>query len=543
MSASNPGALWNRYWHDFAIHPLRMVAIRIAFFGLLAFDLWVMFMEHAPRYGAGGMNATQFAWLDAIAPLPWTGIVSAGWLLGGFLAARAALGVAVRQSAVLLALIYGGIYLWCQADSYQHHYLIALLLGIVAFIPETAWHARFSGERTAEGAAPTDARSWAIRMIYVQFALVYFWTGFTKIDPVWLSGDTLRMLTASAENQVLMTKAAELVGTTRDGIYTLGAWSVMIGELVVGFFFLWRRLWTLALITAPWFHVGVEVIGFDIELFSYYMIALDLILLAPRRLFVWIELGGAAVGRRLTPWKARLTRWPPSLTAARAVGGACAAITLALAIQAPYYGAGGAAATAAVLCLLATLPGRAVLPIGLAHVFAAGALWAAAAFSSAPYDYYRLWGGDLKRRGETDLAIEMYRRANAVEPGPARLRQLGELLEEKGLFDEARAAYEEAVHRDERALEQVKKRVYQKPADAERKYDLAERTASLSNNARTLAQALRRAGDSAKADEFGRLASTAAADARKALAEARTLQPHNDRAGTLAKEIQRLEGR
>ncbi|MEZ4475070.1 MAG: hypothetical protein R3F60_30620 [bacterium] len=46
----------------------------------------------------------------------------AAWLVGGFLAARAALGIAVRQSAVLLALLYGGVYVWCQADSYQHHY-------------------------------------------------------------------------------------------------------------------------------------------------------------------------------------------------------------------------------------------------------------------------------------------------------------------------------------------------------------------------------------------------------------------------------------
>lgn len=539
----NPAHHWNRYWHDFAVHPLRMAAVRVAFFGLLAYDLWVMFMEHAPRYGAGGMNATQFAWLDAIAPLPWAGIVSAGWLLGGFLAARAALGVAVRQSAVLLAIIYGGIYIWCQADSYQHHYLIALLLGIAAFLPESVWHGRWTGETVAEGAAGSDARHWAIRMIYVQFALVYFWTGFTKLDPVWLSGDTMRMLTASAENQALMARAAEILGTSREGVYTFAAWSVMLGELIVGFFFLWRKLWPLALITAPWFHVGVEVIGFDIELFSYYMIALDLILLAPQRVYQWVELGGVAVAPRLAALRTRLAGWPARVTQARIVGVVCAAVTFALAFQAPYYGADGAAIAAAVLCVVATLPGRSVVPVGLVHVFSAGALWAAAAFSSAPYDYYRLWGGDLKRRGEIDLAIEMYRRANAVESGPARLRQLGELLEEKGQFDEARGAYEEAVRRDEAALKEVKQAVFKQPANAEVQFDLAERSLSLANNCRTLATAVRRTGDGARADTLMRQAASAVVDARTALNAARAIQPTSDRVSDLLKELQRAEGR
>ncbi|MCA9526403.1 MAG: HTTM domain-containing protein, partial [Myxococcales bacterium] len=165
---------WNRYWHDFAVHPLRVAALRVAFFGLLAVDLWLNFVEHAPRYGAGDMNATQFAWLDTWLPVPSAAVVGAAWLIGGFLAARAALGLAVRQSAVLLALLYGGVYVWCQADSYQHHYLICLLLLVFAFIPDAAWRGRWT-ERSAsrrEGDAASDARHWALRMIYVQLALV-----------------------------------------------------------------------------------------------------------------------------------------------------------------------------------------------------------------------------------------------------------------------------------------------------------------------------------------------------------------------------------
>ena len=531
--------VWNRYWHEFGIHPLRMAALRVGFFGLLAFDLWIVFMEHAPRYGAGGMNATQFAWLDAIAPLPWAGIVGAGWLLGGFLALRAALGVAVRQSAALLAIIYGGIYVWCQADSYQHHYLIALMLGVLAFVPEAAWQSRWAG--AVQGPAAETSVGWAIRMLYVLLALVYFWTGVTKVDPVWLSGDTMRMLTSSAENQALMGKAAKLLGMPRDDVYVFAAWSVMIGEISVGLALLWRKLWLLALLAAPWFHVGVEVIGFDIELFSYYMIAIDLILLAPRRVYDWIELGGAALAARLRPWKDRVMAWPGALKPARLVGGMCAVVTFLLAFQAPYYGAEGAALGAAVACGVAVWSGRGVLPVGLTHVLAAGALWAAAALSTTPFDYYRMWGGDLRRRGENELAIEMYRRANALDDGPARLRQLAELLEEKGEHAEARRTYEEALDRDERALQAARKAVFQRPADADRQFDLAERSLSLATNARALAGAKRRAGEAVEVLE--RQALAAVADARAALVEARRLRPHDDRVGSLMKELQRVERR
>jgi len=537
-------AAWTRYWHEFGLHPLRVAALRVAFFGLLAYDLWIKFMEHAPRYGAGDMNVTQFAWLDAIAPVPTPTVVGAGWLIGGFLAVRAALGVAVRQSVVLLAILYGGIYVWCQADSYQHHYLLALMLAVLACVPDAAWHGRWSAEAPREGQGSSDARHWALRMLYVQLALVYFWTGFTKVDAVWLTGDTMRQLTASPENQLLMAKAASLLGTTRDGIYTFAAWSVMLGELTVSVFFLWRRLWSLALITAPWFHVGVEVIGFDIELFSYYMVAVDLILLAPRRVYQWAEMLGAGTAARLRRVRDRLAGWPAQRPMAIGIGVACAVVTAVVALQVPYLGAVAVAVVAGGLCLLAVLPmGRAVVPWGLAHVVAAVAMWSAAALSEAPYDYYRLWGGDLRKRGEIDRAIEMYQRANALEDGPARLRQLGELYDQKGMAAEARAAFTEAVERDDRAIKRLKTSIYKDPTNAELHYDLVERALSAANNNRTLAAAWRRGGDGAQAEALQRASVQHVRDARAAFTDALRLAPHNDRAGVLQRELEKAEKR
>ena len=88
-----------------------------------------------------------------------------------------------------------------------------------------------SRERSAsrrEGDAASDARHWALRMIYVQLALVYFWTGFTKVDPVWLTGDTLHQLTASAENQALINSLADTLGVSHGHIHAWASWAVMM---------------------------------------------------------------------------------------------------------------------------------------------------------------------------------------------------------------------------------------------------------------------------------------------------------------------------
>ncbi|MEZ4468955.1 MAG: hypothetical protein R3F43_32115 [bacterium] len=183
--------VWNRYWHDFAIHPLRVAALRLAFFGLLAWTSAELRRARAPLWGGRHERGPSSpGWTPCCrCPRPrWRG--RPGWWVAS--AARAALGIAVRQSAVLLALLYGGVYVWCQADSYQHHYHSPPARGArvrprrrLARPPDAA-HRQPSG-----GRCRCAACHWALRDgLRIQFALVYFWTGFTKIDPVWLTGDT-----------------------------------------------------------------------------------------------------------------------------------------------------------------------------------------------------------------------------------------------------------------------------------------------------------------------------------------------------------------
>ena len=429
---------WDRYWHDFAVERPRLVALRVAFFGLLAFDQWLVMLSHAPRYGVGGFNVTQIDWLDRFVPPPTAAIVTALWLVGGFLAMRAALGVAVRQSAIGLIACYAGVYFWCQADSYQHHYLVSLLLIIASFVPEHAWGGMDGGGAGAASdasAAPPVVKHWALRLFYVQIAFLYFWAAIAKADAVWLSGATIDRLTTSPEVRALLARAAGHLGIEPASIYPAAAWSVLLGELFAAAAFLWRRLWLPALLIVPLFHIGVEVLEFDIEWFSYYMLAFDAILLTPPRLLAALWRGARRLSAPLARGWARLAA--PRATSADLTmlyAGAAALLAGLVAHEQPLEGAGLVAGGVAAATLMGQWPWprpvtrpqlRAVI-----HVASAAALLIALRSSDVPYDYYRLWGGDLYRRGDTAEAVDRYRKANALAPpGPARELKLAQVLE------------------------------------------------------------------------------------------------------------------
>ena len=524
--------MWNRYWHGFGVHRLRLAALRFAVFGLLAYDLCVNFITHAPRYGAGGVNASQFAWLDTILPMPSAPVVSAAWLLAGFLAARAALGVAVKTSVVAVAVLYCGVYFWCQADSYQHHYLVCLLLMVLAMVPAQAWLTRAPPPPTVEGppadveASDGDATDWSLRMIYVTLALMYLWTGITKANPVWLSGDTLYQLTASAENRALFSSIGEALGLSGTKIYPVMAWAIMLGELTAGLFFVWRRLWIIGLLVVPWFHIGVEVIGFEIELFSWYMLAIDIVLLMPRRVYVAAEVGLVQLRAQVAKFRGpALQAMGPRL----GIGVVAAGLAAAGAAWTPYTGVTGLVVAVVIFSFAAFIrPGGYPVWRVVGHATAGAVLAVSALATDAPFDYYRLWGGDLKKRaaGTPSLmpeAIATYRAANRVTTGPARHFALGNLLLKEGDVDGALATYAEGIERHETALLAEKTASFRDPTNGELQYDLAERHAGLASKLGDYEAALRRAGHADKAAAQAEKAASHARDGQDALSKAAKL--------------------
>ncbi|MEZ4468954.1 MAG: hypothetical protein R3F43_32110 [bacterium] len=156
------------------------------------------------------------------------------------------------------------------------------------------------------------------------------------------------------------------------------------------------------------------------------MILMDVIPLAPRRVYTTAEAFGAG-SRRASRCSATGSPAGPPPGGALAVGVTAAAGATVLAAMLPYEGATTVAIGVAVLTLHSSLARGCRRPVAVVHVAIAGLMFASAALSDVPTTTTASGEATWKKRGEIDL-IEMYQRANTVNDGPARLQQLGDLL-------------------------------------------------------------------------------------------------------------------
>jgi len=443
---------WRRYWFEHEVLRTRLALWRLVFFGLLAVDFWFVLLPHAPRFGAADFNVSQVPFLDPYLPMPTPEIVGPLYVLGGLLALAIALGVRPRRCLALLAPIYAGVYAWSQSDSYQHHYLISLLLILALFVPAPAWTLPAAGE-------PTAIRSWAVRLIYVQIGLMYAWTAVTKHTPVWLDGTTLGQI-VTCEPREHLRWLSGVTGWSAEATLAVSSAAVMVGEYLAGFIYLVRPLWVVGMGLIPLFHLGVEWLGLDIELFSYYMIGTNLILLAP----------GAALDRAVRfghRWLAPAVRWHRGLVEPRPlapmptmiVTAAAALAAGAIAFSVPYAGAGTAGLLVGAATLFVLWPGdtdgRGALRFrGIGVLSAALALGATAHASDSAYTYYRQWAGFMRRQGDDAEAIRLYALANlAAGDAPARHLALARLASRTSGPDAAATLVEEDLRRQQTHLD------------------------------------------------------------------------------------------
>jgi hypothetical protein len=441
---------WSRFWFESEALRSRLTTYRAIVFGLLAVDMWVLMFVHAPRYGVAGFNVSHVSVLDDLLPTPTPAVVGAMYLLGGFLAFRVALGIASRVSLVGLSVIYGGLYLWSQADSYQHHYLLALVIVLSWFLP----HAAMAGLDGPAAGTGTKVRSWAAKLIYVEVSIVYFYTAVTKTNAYWLDGWALDRIIQTESMRAFLSSWGAVLGTGPMGGYVFTAHTIMIWQFFVAAAFLIPKLRPLACITGPAFHILVEVIDLKIGWFSYYMIGLYYILLFPDPWFLAVA---RPVGRVLAPLRPVYERLVQPRAVASSTAIALAAgggvITFGLIwLAVPIAGVGLLATAVAGLIAWSVLPlggpvRRPTVRVG-AQLLGVVMMIVAVRGSDALYDYHRYWAGDLKQRGDLNAAVRHYQIANRLKhTGPARYFALGELYERMGRLEEARRAFEAGLGR------------------------------------------------------------------------------------------------
>jgi hypothetical protein len=219
---------------------------------LLAVDVWATHLGPAWRYGTAGFNVPHFDWVDRVLPAPtaFTYVAMLG-ALSAILAASASL---ARPPAALLG-VGAALYLWgwssSMHDSYQHHYLLSWMLGVIALLPFRParelfgapcrgepqasgghWLVRFGSATLPHGPVPRT-HAWTYRVLTSLAAVVYFYTAVAKLEPDWRSGDALRTLTHGGEDIEGMLTLLRSSGVEGDSVWPLlGAATIAIQVLV-----------------------------------------------------------------------------------------------------------------------------------------------------------------------------------------------------------------------------------------------------------------------------------------------------------------------
>jgi hypothetical protein len=383
------------FWFGFEVTWAKLVLARVVFFALLALDALLNY-SHAPRYGAGDFNVAQLAIFDPIAP------GRAGFAIGELLCAYAfvlvACGVATRWILPVATAIYGWLYFGSQLDSYQHHYLVWLILLLACFVP---W------ERPVDAVPATRIRSWAMRLILVQLGILYLWAAISKCNSAWFDGSTL--------SQQIHGSLAKLIQSTVK--FKVASSLVVLTEFTLAATIWNKRTWWLAAPLGLALHIGILWTGFEIGLFAWLMIGLY-ILVIPDRLWV-------AIGERLPRVPAVRGGW--------VVLGISIAISVALVLVARFDYARLVGIVLLVVTMALAVRVRPVAKLGVASL-CAFLLWTVVDRStSTAADYYRFWGGSSRRLGDPKSAEQAYRRMTEVAPkeGSGHF-QLGRLLIARG---------------------------------------------------------------------------------------------------------------
>lgn len=373
-----------QFWFGFAVSWPKLITFRFTLLMVLALDA-VLQISHAPRYGAGGFNVGHVRWLSGLAPART--LFEIVQLVTALCLVAAAVGAATRIMLPIAAALYAWIYFSSQLDSYQHHYLVALMLFLLCFVD---W------QRPTDRRTPNVIGGWPLRLLLVELAMMYFWAAISKADGAWLNGSTLSL---------------QIHGSMRSAIeHTVGfgfaAKVVLLVEFALAATIWYRPGWWVALPMGVALHAGIVWSGLEIGLFAWLMLVLYL-LLVPDRVFAW----GAS---KLQPLRRLTAQVAMPSAQRRAIAAIGVGLCVAIAAITRYPHALLAAAIGASLVTVANLvDGRqryqATVITLLAPALAA-VLWLGVdRTTTTMYDYYRFWAGSESRIGDPARAKALYR--------------------------------------------------------------------------------------------------------------------------------------
>ena len=476
--------LWNNYWYG-PVAAIRPYLLLKGVLILLAVDLWNQRVWRGAIFYDDRFQMAHFQfleWLPTPTPALYVGIV----LLCGLLSFLIALAGMNRVVLAALCLLYTWLWAITRMDSFQHHYLLSLVLLCLVFFPKIGvddWCGveanRRAGKKRAERTAPVMTSAWAFVMLGASIAIVFVYTAIAKLDALWLGGHTLRTIDVHGRLPLIFGGIFSALGRSREDIWPFLATSVVFVELAVAVGYLTavvpdrrsslplRIVLTALWVMAMMLHLGFEALSLRIGWFSYYMLLAACVFLLPAS---WL---GAAAAPILAPAR-RLNSWWDGQVYSRnhnrwILIGTAGAVTVILIASGMAIDLPGALATSILAgaglfgCVVfgvfrsrgSTAPiRRLVMAMGIAPLV----MWVAIANSNERFVYYTLLGQELQRRMASEeglqiqgkAAIDAYTKADHYVPHDEPRRAF--FHNRFGLLYDSQSQLEAAVSQFRKAL-------------------------------------------------------------------------------------------
>jgi hypothetical protein len=262
-----------RGWADAlaTFHPL--VLFRVLFGVLMLVSTlrfvangWVESLIIAPRFH---FHYWGFAWIH---PLPEAWMMYAVYGVMGFCALGIALGAWYRLSVAGFLLTFTYTELIDKAYYLNHYYLIILLTVLMLFLPlanQWSWDAYRRNRPSA--AIPV----WAIHILRLQMALVWFFAGIAKLNPDWLlRAHPLQLWLAARHDYPFIGWLLDIPLTA----YAM-SWAGALYDLTIAFWLLWKPTRRWAFLAVIVFHTLTAILFPTIGMFPYIMLACAVVFL------------------------------------------------------------------------------------------------------------------------------------------------------------------------------------------------------------------------------------------------------------------------
>ncbi|CAN5678440.1 HTTM domain-containing protein [soil metagenome] len=232
-----------------------VVMFRVAFGLVMVWEVYRYF-----NYGWVASKYIQpnfhFSYLGFEWVKPWPG----NWMYVHFyalalLALFIAVGFFYRISAALFSLLFVILFLMEKGVYLNHLYLVALVSFIMIFVPANRAYSMDSLRRPAMRSDTIPA--WSLYLLASQFAIVYIYGGFAKLNPDWLRGEPMRTWMSRQPDFPIIGRWF----TDEWMVYAMSYGGLLLDLLIVPLILWYRTRW-FAVIAAVLFH------RFNAEMFS-----------------------------------------------------------------------------------------------------------------------------------------------------------------------------------------------------------------------------------------------------------------------------------